>query len=301
MKKLFMFLAVAGLTTFGTSCSSDDGGGGNGGGDPVTGLKLSLTTDASEVYAGEVFELSIQTADGANVDGAELYISGAPNANPILSVDGVFSIQGPEGSYEFSAVYDGEESNVVNVNVQPSRAVSEGEGTFDFGGDTYDIESSFIVFRGLAWEDETQSNVVASWQIEAYSGNHVAIVMFSTPTTPAGGDQYNYEVPNATNTTGVATGVIEGQTLLGTSEEDVEVDFNATLAGNMFEGAYSATSGDINGDPFSLTFDGKTPRVNSTGKLSAKGSVNYVVEAVVGTKVKAENLTVINTKELTRM
>lgn len=293
MKKVFLSLAALALVATGslavTSCGSDD----SAVAPPVSkGIKLALTTNPADIYAGEPFELTIQKADGTPITGAVLYVNG--EATDIESQDGVYSIQGPAGEITLTAVYEGETSNEVDVVVQEAQTVpSEGTGTFKYEGTTYNIENSVVVFRGLFYKDETKTDVVASWQIESVSGNHAAIARFSTPATPAGNNQYNYEEPNATNTTGVITGVFVGETLGGQSTENVVIDFEAPRTDNFFVGTYSATSGAINGSPFSLEFDGKTPLVDGSSKAASKGTANYVT---AGRKINAGNLQVLDTK-----
>ena len=145
---------------------------------------MTLTTDPNEIYAGEAFELSITEADGTPITGAILIANG--EATEIESDEGVFSLQAPEGEWEFSASYEGKESNVVAVTVKPSRAVSEGEGVITYNGGTMDIENAYVVFRGLYYRSQTDQTVVAIWQIEGVSGNTAALVQFETPTTPIG-------------------------------------------------------------------------------------------------------------------
>src|SRR5690606_21736233 len=101
------FVATGSLTV--TSCGSDDSTT-----NPVeAGIKMTLTTDPNEIYAGEAFELSITEADGTPITGAILIANG--EATEIESDEGVFSLQAPEGEWEFSASYEGKESNVVAV------------------------------------------------------------------------------------------------------------------------------------------------------------------------------------------
>lgn len=302
MKKVFLSLATIAFVAAGsltvTSCGGDDST------PPVVppvtqGIKLAVTTPAADIKAGEPFELTIQKADGTPITGAVLHVNG--EATEIESEDGLFVIQGPAGEITLTAVYQGETSNEVVVVVQEAEVIpSEGTGTFTYEGTTYNIENSVVVFRGLFYKDATQTDVIASWQIESTSGNHTAIARFNTPTTPAGGNQYNYEEPNATNTTGVVTGVFVGTTLGGQANTNVVIDFDAPFANGFFEGTYSATSDAINGSPFSLDFDGKTPRVNSAQKPAAKGTVKYADLLSSGKTIKAEKLTVQETK-ITKM
>lgn len=68
MKKLFMFLAVAGLATFGTACSSSDDSG-------TSEPQLELKANKTGVKVNEEVTFTV-TADGKNVDGASLTIDG---------------------------------------------------------------------------------------------------------------------------------------------------------------------------------------------------------------------------------
>jgi len=296
MKKVFLSLATIAFVATGsltvTSCGGDD--------DSTTvepiakGIKLTLVSDPNNIFAGEAFELSINTADGTPVSGAILYANGS--ATTIESVDGVFRINGPAGEVVLSAEYEGVMSNEVVVNVKEAVVVpSEGTGTFEFEGKTFAIEQSAIVFRGLAYADSSETTVISQWQIESTSGDHTAIVMFRTPATPAGGQNYNVIMPNATNTTGVAAGIIVGDDLVGESTTNVSVDFSAattSLTDKICTGAYSGTSDAINGSPFALAFDGKTPVIRNTAK-GAKG-VSGFATATQGFSVKAENLQVLS-------
>lgn len=294
MKKVFLSLAALAFVATGsltvTSCGGDDSTPVQ---PPVTqGIKLALTTPAADVVAGEPFELTIQKADGTPITGAILNVNG--EATEIESEDGSFVIQGPAGEITLTATYQGETSNEVVVVVQEAEVIpSEGTGTFTYEGTTYNIENSVVVFRGLFYKDATQTDVIASWQIESTSGNHTALARFNTPAIPAGGDQYTYEEPNTTNTTGVVTAVFVGTAVGGQTNTNVVIDFDAPFANGFFEGTYSATSDAINGSPFTLDFDGKTPRVDSAQRAAAKGTVNYVSASKT---LKAGKLSVQDTK-----
>lgn len=302
MKKVFLSLAAITIVATGsltvTSCGGDDSTPG-----PVVdnSLKLAVTTPAGDIVAGEVFEMTIKKADGTPVEGAELQIDGE-NLDIQSDENGIFSLQGPAGEYVFTAEYEGTTSNEVTVVIQEAEVIpSEGTGTFTYEGTTYNIENSVVVFRGLFYKDATQTDVIASWQIESVSGNYTAIARFNTPATPAGGDMYNYEEPNTTNTTGIVTGVFVGTTLGGQSNTNVVIDFDAPFTNDFFEGTYSATSDAINGSPFSLNFDGKTPRVDSAQKPAAKGAtVKYADFLSNGNTIKAGKLSVQETK-ITKM
>ena len=277
------FVATGSLTM--TSCGSDDSTTAPvddtpGDGEVPVGkdIELALVTAPEEIYEGRPFQLSIKTVDGENVDGAQLYAFGEPITNAI-SVDGMFTINGPAGPVELYAMYEDVESNTVTVEVL-SIPVAEPEGTgeFQFGGDAYTVEASYVGFMGLTYEDETKTTVVAKWQTEAYSNDDtIAIVVFTTPTTP-GPQQgtYNYELPTATNITArlAAVQVGSGQSAQSfQTTDDVELEFNAVpnTFGNAFEGDYSATSADIEGEAFSIDFDGVMPYFDGSQK-AAKGA-----------------------------
>src|SRR5690606_2994354 len=291
MKKMFLSLATIAFVAAGsltvTSCGSDDSS-------PVIptpdALKLTLTSDPSEIYAGEAFEFSITEADGTPITGAILIANG--EATTIESQDGAFSIQAPEGEWEISASYDGKTSNIVNVTVKPSRAVSEGTGLITYNGGTMDIDAAHVVFRGLFYADEQRTSVIASWQIEAISGGTTGIIRFTTPTEPAGGDQYTYEIATSSNTTATSACVIIGQDIAGQTNENVSVKFGATYENNFFTGEYSG-SATLDSGLFSVEFDGKTPRVNSSGKGAKK--VATFEDYIKTTTVKTSDIQVLET------
>ncbi|MBB1150030.1 hypothetical protein H4K35_07770 [Myroides sp. NP-2] len=84
MKKLFMFLAVAGLATFGASCSSDD----NKSEDP----KLTLKADKTEIKVDESVTFTVES-NGKAEKAAELYKDGTKITNPYkFTEEGEFSI-----------------------------------------------------------------------------------------------------------------------------------------------------------------------------------------------------------------
>ena len=282
MKKVFLslaaltFVATGSLTV--TSCGGDDSTTPPG---PVVekSLKLTVETAAADIVAGEAFQLSVKNADGTPVEGAELLVDG--EAIDIQSnAEGIISLQGPEGEYLFTVEYDGIVSNEVTVIINPAEVIpSEGTGSFTFGGVTYESSESYVLFRGLAYTDDTRTKVGAYWITATLSGAYEADVMFYTPATPTGqGNTYNYERPTATNTTGVSASVFqEGtQAPVGTTEDNVVMTFNATPneSGKAYMGKYSATSADIDGSPFSVTFDGTSPYIDARAKAGAKGAVS---------------------------
>lgn len=84
MKKLFMFLAVAGLATFGASCSSDD----NKSEDP----KLALKADKTDIKVDETVTFTVES-NGKAETAADLYKDGTKISNPYkFTEEGEFSI-----------------------------------------------------------------------------------------------------------------------------------------------------------------------------------------------------------------
>lgn len=106
MKKLFMFLAVAGLATFGASCSSDDGGGGD---DQKT---ITLSADKTSVKVNETVTFTASEKD------AEIYVGDKKISNS-TKFD-------KEGSYNVIAKKKGfKDSNVVKITVTKGDVVTE--------------------------------------------------------------------------------------------------------------------------------------------------------------------------------
>ncbi|WP_158962413.1 hypothetical protein [Myroides fluvii] len=85
MKKLFMFLAVAGLATFGASCSSDDSSKKTDDTPddvkPPVAKQLVLSADKTSVLEGGTVKFTVK-ADGKEEGGAELYIGSEKISNP---------------------------------------------------------------------------------------------------------------------------------------------------------------------------------------------------------------------------
>lgn len=241
----------------------------------VTGLTLALITNPADIFQGVAFQMSIKDANGANVTGAQLLVFGEA-IEGLLSEDGVFALSGPAGEAKFTASLGGVVSNELTVVIQPTVTPEpEGTGTFVFGGNTYDLEASYVGFMGLTYADETETTVVANWQIESYTADETAvIVMFTTPATPAAEEGfYNYEQPTATNTTGTAAGVLSpAGAVLGQTNANVVLTFNAVRDGAVFNGAYSATSAAINGNPFSMNFDGVSPYFDGSARPAARSA-----------------------------
>ena len=109
MKKLFMFLAVAGLATFGASCSSDD----SKNDDPVKkDLVLSGKTDVKE---GDAVTFTVKVGDKAET-GTDLYVDGVKAANPhTFSKVGEYKVQAKKNGFN--------DSNVLTVKVSEKGGV----------------------------------------------------------------------------------------------------------------------------------------------------------------------------------
>lgn len=109
MKKLFMFLAVAGLATFGASCSSDD----NKNDDPKQkDLVLSGKTDVKE---GDAVTFTVKVGDKAEA-GTDLYVAGEKVSNPYtFTKKGEFKVQAKKNGFN--------DSNVLTVKVSDKDVV----------------------------------------------------------------------------------------------------------------------------------------------------------------------------------
>ncbi|EHQ42122.1 hypothetical protein [Myroides odoratus] len=109
MKKLFMFLAVAGLATFGASCSSDD----SKNDDPKQkDLVLSGKTDVKE---GDAVTFTVKVGDKAEA-GTDLYVAGEKVSNPYtFTKKGEFKVQAKKNGFN--------DSNVLTVKVSDKDVV----------------------------------------------------------------------------------------------------------------------------------------------------------------------------------
>ncbi|MTG99079.1 hypothetical protein NWE55_05465 [Myroides albus] len=99
MKKLFMFLAVAGLATFGVSCSSDDNSSDSG----KESKQLVLSADRVDVKEGDLVKFTVQ-ADKKNVDGAKIYVDGVEaGIEHVFEKEGTFNVVAKKANFEDSA------------------------------------------------------------------------------------------------------------------------------------------------------------------------------------------------------
>ncbi|MEC4115032.1 hypothetical protein [Myroides pelagicus] len=88
MKKLFMFLAVAGLATFSASCSSDDNSSDGG----AKAKELVVTADKTEVKEGETVNFNVK-ADGKEVSDANIFVNSEKGSLAhLFEVEGVYKV-----------------------------------------------------------------------------------------------------------------------------------------------------------------------------------------------------------------
>lgn len=114
MKKLFMFLAVAGLATFGASCSSDDGGT-----PPPPDKVLTAKASPSTVEVNKEVTFSA-TSEGKAVDGVSFYLGETKLNNP-HKFDA-------KGTYKVVAKKEGfKESAAITVTVTEAGNPGDGE------------------------------------------------------------------------------------------------------------------------------------------------------------------------------
>ncbi len=123
MKKLFMFLAVAGLATFGTSCSSSDDSN-----PPVAEKQLTLTATPATVRVGESVVFAV-TVDGKTEADAKLSIDGKEVSGLTQKFDkvGTYKVQAKKAGFIDSTVATVTvvAANVDILNMTGSKAAGE--------------------------------------------------------------------------------------------------------------------------------------------------------------------------------
>ena len=118
MKKLFMFLAVAGLATFGASCSSDD----SKNDDPVK-VDLVLSASKTDVKEGDAVTFTIK-AGGKVEAGAELYIGAEKVSSPYtFTKEGEYKVQAKKKDFNDSNVVTIKVTKKDDVNPEPKTLV----------------------------------------------------------------------------------------------------------------------------------------------------------------------------------
>ncbi|SFI95320.1 hypothetical protein [Myroides guanonis] len=148
MKKLFMFLAVAGLATFGASCSSDDGGG-----TPPKTSQLLAKASPSTVEVNKAVTFSA-TSDGKAVDGVKFYDGSTELKNPhTFTAKGEYKIVAKKQGFTDSpaitvtvkdVVVPGEQT--LMLTVLPSEVTLGSAVTFVVKEGSADVSTSAEIF-----------------------------------------------------------------------------------------------------------------------------------------------------------
>lgn len=106
MKKIFMFMAIMGLTTFNTSCSSDDNSDQSG----VVERKLAIEADKNDISVGESVKFTV-SLEGKLDKEATLFIKDEKISNPYLFKS--------EGEFEVVAKKKGvKDSDPIKITVK---------------------------------------------------------------------------------------------------------------------------------------------------------------------------------------
>ena len=148
MKKLFMFLAVAGLATFGASCSSDDGG------TPPPPPEKQLIAKASpatvEVNKDVTFSA---TADGKAVDGVSFYLGETKLTNPHkFAAKGEYKVVAKKDGFKDSAAITvkvtetGDPIETLTLTILPTEVTLGEAVSFVVYQGTTDVSSTAKIF-----------------------------------------------------------------------------------------------------------------------------------------------------------
>ncbi|WP_353158332.1 hypothetical protein [Myroides odoratus] len=213
MKKLFMFLAVAGLATFGASCSSDDSKN-----DDPKQKDLVLSADKTSVKEGEAVAFTVKV-DGKVEAGAELYIGTEKISSPYTFAK--------EGKYEVKAKKnDFKESNVVTITVKKDAEPGKELKLTLIPSKTQAIVGDVITFTA---KDENGA-AVAGFTVKKADGTTVTGGVFSA--TAAG--TYKFVASKAGNIDSDAVSVVVedkpavGQNFLKVGNVDYAIDPSQT-------------------------------------------------------------------------
>ena len=152
MKKLFMFLAVAGLATFGASCSSSDDSNNGGGGDKAQ-LVAKASPSSVEVNKDVTFSA---TAEGKAVDGVSFYLGETKLTNPYkFDAKGEYKVVAKKEGFKDSAAITvkvteaeepGTEKKTLTLTVAPNEVVLGQSVTFIVMEGTTNVSSTAKIF-----------------------------------------------------------------------------------------------------------------------------------------------------------
>ncbi|MTG99077.1 hypothetical protein GJV76_13195 [Myroides sp. BIT-d1] len=156
MKKIFMFIFVATLATFGISCSSDD----NSTDDKKEEKQLVLKADKLEVKVGEAVNFSAEL-DNKKIDGVKILINDQPGSlKHVFKEAGTFKVVATKAGYRNSNpinVVVTENANKIILKADKSKVEVGEKVTFTAqagGADLKDFKVSFAdgtEINGTSW------------------------------------------------------------------------------------------------------------------------------------------------------
>ncbi|MFD2891687.1 hypothetical protein ACFS5J_06635 [Flavobacterium chuncheonense] len=291
MKKIFLFLAVAG-SAFMTSCSDDDSSS-TPTPDPVaTAITLSANATTLELGAGS-FTLSVANDLGANVTATSTYY-----VNDAAIASNVFT-PSAEGTYVIHATNGTLVSNDVTVTVTAATAALN---NIIYNGSEYAVNNTAVVFWGGYNADPNATTAThALWSNIAFVGTqasdlgttaHYLDIEFLTPLNSDG----TVALPTTSNV--IYLDIYEMK--LNGADVDVTAQTaagNLVLAANLDPAndttiAYTLTGVMIGSNALSLDFDGTLLGVFDESNKSADAAAvfaahNKVSRAEVTQKVKS--------------
>ena len=154
MKKIFLFLAVAG-TTFLTSCNSDDDNGTTPGNETPVATSIVLSSNLQTVEVGGAFTFTVTDNLGVNVTSASTVLVNnvAIEGNVFTPTEaGTFAVKAQNGTFE---------SAVVTVTVTAPDTV-EADNSIVVDGVNYVTDKSILYYLG------TEGNI-NYWAVNAYN------------------------------------------------------------------------------------------------------------------------------------
>ena len=298
MKKLFMFLAVAGLATFGASCGSDDSkseGGDDG--------KLSLTASKTSVEVDEAVTFTVKL-DGKAETGAELYIGSTKIASPYtFKEEGVFEVVAKKkGATDSPAVKitvakkgEGKKTLVlsasksaVNVGEEVKFTVKDDKGAVvegakikqvggaDLAGDTWTATAAGTV-KFVASKDNYDGSNEVSVTVTAPPALVIALV--TNPQDVYAGEPFVVSIKNAAGEPVVGAELYLNGNATGILSEEGKYSLTPNIAGDYDLQAKKGQ--DVSNDLLVVVQAARVPETSIEGTFVYKGTTYNVNEGVL--------------------
>jgi hypothetical protein len=275
MKKIFLFLAVAG-TAFFTSCGSDD----NGGSTTPVATSIALTSDVATVQVGGAFTFTVTNNLAANVtSSSQFFVDGSTTA----LASNVFTPTAA-GTYSVVAKNGTLTSPALSLTVTAAGPVAGDDSIFINGTNNAITNSALVFYGGYAEDPNAEAATHGLFSMLAFdnetgaaTGNYID-VEFLVPINAEGGIDF----PTPANSTflDIYEAYIGGNEVTFTTQQGGTLTLTDFPETTNAPHAFSATANYNSGSSLAVNFDGNWLGFYDQSERPAARNASYKVTKI---------------------